>query len=593
MRDRRMSTVIALVAVFALFFLLNSLALAEPIGRASQTNSFKSQGERPSQESNPEEGYPTDFTAKIAPSVAYKIQVEGPYATLKVIVQTRFMKEYDKHQVTSENYGTFKESFHNIDAFAAEFPACTIDDLANDWRVKKITPDYKMIPALDIAQPSLLEETIDYEKGGATIFDEGLTGKGVTIAVIDSGIYSHPDLMVNKDGESSPRIIYSRSFIDPGLLNYVENTEDPFGHGTHIAGIIAGSGFTTNQVEALQHFVGIAPEANLIALQVLGPDGSGYVSDVIAAIDWCIDNKNLYNIKIINMSLGHPVIDYYYNDPLCEAVEEAWKRNIVVVASAGNRGRDGYVTVNTPGNDPFILTVGAMNDINTVGRLDDIITTYSSRGPSAGDGILKPDIVSPGNKIISLPSPGSTLFKDYPENRVPPRDWQQKSTPADEQMLAEDQIFFELSGTSMATAFASATAALMLERDPSLIADTIKARIMRSADKLDYDLPTAGSGYLDPHGAVQETGICLDARSPRMCVDEFGDSYICSDGDLGGDGELWGDQALWGDQDLWGDQALWDDQTLWGDQALWGDQTLWGDQALWGDFIDIAVNGDE
>src|SRR5208282_4947363 len=150
---------------------------------------------------------------------------------------------------------------------------------------------------------------------------------------------------------------------------------------------------------------GMAPGANIINLRVLDQNGSGTDSQVVAAIQQAIQLKSQYNIRVINLSLGRPVFESYTLDPLCQAVEQAWQAGIVVVVAAGNDGRDnsegtnGYMTITAPGNDPYVITVGAMKTEGTPTRTDDLIASYSSKGPTAIDHIVKPDLVAPGNNV--------------------------------------------------------------------------------------------------------------------------------------------------------------------------------------------------
>src|SRR5262249_39920991 len=162
----------------------------------------------------------------------------------------------------------------------------------------------------------------------------------------------------------------------------------------HVAGIVAGND--------TGDYAGIAPGAHIVSLRVLGADGSGDTSDVINAIDWAVENKAQYALRIINLSLGHPVFESYRDDPLCQAAQSAVKAGMVVVAAAGNMGRteDGRPIgsgVISPGNSPAALTVGALNTKATAQRSDDVMASYSSRGPTYIDGVLKPDIAAPGN----------------------------------------------------------------------------------------------------------------------------------------------------------------------------------------------------
>jgi serine protease AprX len=197
----------------------------------------------------------------------------------------------------------------------------------------------------------------------------------------------------------------------------------------------------------------MAPGAHIVSLRVLGDDGSGVASDVIEAIDWAVENRRAYNIRIINLSLGAPVVQPYRDDPLCEAVQRAVAAGIVVVAAAGNHGRtpDGrsqYGAIMSPGNDPHVVTVGALDTKGTADRSDDAVAAFSSRGPTLYDLVLKPDVVAPGTRMVSAEATGSYLGRTYPERRVGG---------------GEDGGYLRLSGTSMAAGVVSGVLALLLE----------------------------------------------------------------------------------------------------------------------------------
>src|SRR5262249_14851958 len=200
---------------------------------------------------------------------------------------------------------------------------------------------------------------------------------------------------------STYRIVYSQSFVPK-----VTSTADQYGHGTHVAGIIAGNGAASTGNGAFKTFLGIAPNANIINLRVLDANGAGTDASVINAINAAIQLKNKYNIRVINLSLGRPVYESYTTDPLCRAVEKAWQAGIVVVVAAGNDGRNtltnGYATITSPANDPLVISVGAMKTMMTASTADDLIASYSSKGPTLLDHVVKPDIVAPGNPIVSL-----------------------------------------------------------------------------------------------------------------------------------------------------------------------------------------------
>src|SRR5204862_1036211 len=202
-------------------------------------------------------------------------------------------------------------------------------------------------------------------------------------------------------------------------------------HGTHVASIAAGSG-----VVASGAYLGVAPAAKIINLRVLDSQGLGATSTVLAGLDWVMQNRNnpAYNIRVVNLSLGTPSVDSYLYDPLCQAVRRLVDAGIVVVAAAGNQGKDAqgsklYGLIHSPGNDPSVITVGASNTFGTDARNDDTMTTYSSRGPTRSfwtdasgvnhhDNLIKPDLVAPGNKIVSAEASNCQLIKSYPQMDV-------------------------------------------------------------------------------------------------------------------------------------------------------------------------------
>src|SRR6476659_4428165 len=240
-----------------------------------------------------------------------------------------------------------------------------------------------------------------------------LDGSGVTIAVLDSGIDKN-----HKSFATSGKIKFSKDFTGEN------RTDDPWGHGTHVAAIAAGDGAPTSGA-----YEGIAPGASLVNLRVLDSQGVGKVSGVLAALDWLLSNKGAYNVRVVNMSLGTPAINSYQDDPICNAVRKLVDAGVVVVAAAGNNGKDAagqriYGAIHCPGNEPSAITVGASNSFGTDARNDDAVTSYSSRGPTRSfsvdsnglvhyDNVIKPDLVAPGNKIISAEAAGNGLIRKY------------------------------------------------------------------------------------------------------------------------------------------------------------------------------------
>lgn len=299
----------------------------------------------------------------------------------------------------------------------------------------------------------------------------------------------------------------------------------------------------------------------MINLRVLDHNGTGSDSAVIAAIQRAIQLKSQYNIRVINLSIGRPVTSSYTVDPLC----------IAVVVAAGNKGRNnsagtnGYATITAPGNDPYVITVGAMNTNSTLTRFDDKITSYSSKGPTLIDHIVKPDLVAPGNKIFSLRDIGSSLDSTYPSNQVPAALCLSK--------LARDNTseYFQLSGTSMAAPMVSGAIALMLEKDSTLTPDQTKARLMLTAQKLpeaattsvdsitgvgyvsQNDIFTIGAGYLDIQATLASTAVSnRPALSPTASFDpQSGNVYLVS-----ASSAIWGSSVIWGSSAIWGSASI-------------------------------------
>ncbi|OMD43260.1 hypothetical protein BSK56_24500 [Paenibacillus borealis] len=319
--------------------------------------------------------------------------------------------------------------------------------------VHKIYLDAIKTTSLNIATPSIGASAVRQA--------DGLTGKGIHIAILDTGVFPHPDLTrpVN-------RIIAFKDFINHRKQPYDDN-----GHGTHIAGDAAGNGWASRG-----KYRGPAPEAGIVGIKVLDKNGDGYDSTIIKGIEWCIKHRKRLKLRILSLSFGGPVNTSCEDDLLCQAVEKAVKAGLTVVIAAGNSG-PGRRTIESPGVSPSSITVGAVDDRRTLPQGDDQITDFSSRGPAPG-GRRKPDIVAPGETIISLRSPGSQLARQYPYLRI-------------------DKQYFVLSGTSVSTPIVSGAAALLLQRSPSLSPSQVKTALKRNAFRLGLRPNTAGSGEVN------------------------------------------------------------------------------------------------
>jgi serine protease AprX len=270
--------------------------------------------------------------------------------TVRVIVQYKQVPT-SAHYATMQGRGArLHTKLHMIKGAAFTIPVSALPALEADPNVASVTIDHPM---------NVMDDITDNVIGASSAWNSGFTGAGVGIAVIDSGINdSHPDLF--DATQTSSRVVYHQDFTGTATSNSSGANYDLYGHGTHVAGIIAGNGYLSGG-----QYQGVAPAATLIDLRALDANGGGTDSTVIAAIQQAIALKNAYNIRIINLSLGRGIPVSYTLDPLCQAVEAAWNNGIVVVVAAGNYGRlsvngsNGFGTVTAPGNDPFVITVGA------------------------------------------------------------------------------------------------------------------------------------------------------------------------------------------------------------------------------------------
>ena len=252
-------------------------------------------------------------------------------------------------------------------------------------------------------------------------------------------------------------------------------------------------------------------------------------------------NARGYNIRVLNLSLGHPVYESYLTDPLCRVVAAAVRKGIVVVIAAGNDGSigTGFGTITSPGNSPYAITVGALDDKNTVSAADDVLAWYSGKGPTLLDFVVKPDLVAPGTWIVSARAVSSWLDTQHHELTLQIADY--KNDPAH---ATQDGAYYTLSGTSMAAPMVAGAAALMLQKDPTLNPATVKARLMKSAVKDTRLVFETGAGALDVYGAVNATGSTQNSPSPQAMVGSNGFVYLQDTALLWG--SSWSQGAIWG-----------------------------------------------
>jgi serine protease AprX len=414
-------------------------------------------------------------------------QITAAQGRARVIVRATDVSEVET-QVAAIG-GRIGRRLAGISAVVAEVPVRSLAAIASIPGVQRVSLDRRIDGAL--------------EKTGAAIGARwvtenlGVDGSGIGVAIIDSGVTrAHDDLNGN-------RVVQFVDFVD-----YQTQPHDGYGHGTHVAGIIAGSGFDSDGARR-----GIAPGAHLIVLKALDEHGDGFISNAIAAIDYAIEQRAAYNIRVINLSVAAGVYESYKTDPLTLAARRAVDAGIVVVTAAGNlgrsaKGRQQFSGITSPGNAPWVLTIGATSHSGTVDRRDDTVAPFSSIGPSAIDQVQKPDLVAPGVGIESLADPGSTLFAAKPEARL----WGTVPTAT--------QPYLSLSGTSMAAPVAAATVALMLQANPALTPGAVKAILRASAEPHQgFEAAAQGAGFLDARGAVEMARTFVESADAEISLD--------------------------------------------------------------------------
>jgi serine protease AprX len=436
----------------------------------------------------------------------------------------------------------------------------------------------------------------------------GLDGAGVGVAIIDSGITSWHDDLSYSGSNANVQVVNGQrvvQFVD--FVNGQANPYDDNGHGSHVAGIIAGNGY-----DSLGARAGMAPGADIVSLKVLDANGHGYISNVIAALDWVVANHAQFNIRVVNLSIGAPVTESYLTDPLTLAAKRVVDQGVVVVTAAGNLGKNPttglvqYGAITAPGNAPWVLTVGAYNHEGTLTRADDQIASFSSRGPTAHDFGAKPDVVATGVGIASLSVPGSTLFNLESQFQVGglvnPNTL--LGTPA------TNKPYLSLSGTSMASPIVAGTVALMMQANPKLTPNLAKAIIEYTAQNYGYDSLTQGAGFLNTKGAVDlarflykaKAGMLYPASRAWSKTILWGNRQVVK-GVIKPAGTAWAVTTVWGSSsDAVGDNIVWGsdcsdadcDNIVWGTDLLDGDNIVWGtddgagDNIVWGTVADGA-----
>lgn len=438
--------------------------------------------------SGPAAAHPVQADQAKAQPQLVQLAAQMPGEMVNIIVQ-KLGRDTDVESRLAALGGEFTKSLSIINAFAARMTAQSALELAADPGVRWISLDAPVQktggPDGTIFTRSLLN-AYDKAVNADDLWAEGYQGSSVTVAVVDSGWTAHEDFRATFTGGNY------RLSTSVGLNSIETVASDLSGHGTHVAGIIGGNG------KALSgKYIGLAPKVQLISVKVTDHEGKGTIADVVEGLEWINNNRTKYNIKIVNLSLTSTIEESYHTSPLDAALEILWFNKIVVVVAAGNNAGDGKIF--PPANDPFVITVGAVDDKGTASISDDTIAKFSAFGMTS-DGIVKPDLVAPGTNIIApLTSKNAQLAIDHPANIV--------ELPTTTNRAPG--YYFRMSGTSMSAPMVSGVVALMLQVAPRLNPDQVKARLMATARKGDawagYDAAKAGAGYVDAYAAAKST----------------------------------------------------------------------------------------
>ena len=530
----------------------------------------------------------------------YPLQTSGnsgsPHTLRAVIVTVKRGAKSGVRKRLEASGGRIKKDHRIVDALSVYVDARGLEALVTDPDVERISTDAAISP-LGGGNTEPVVSTLQK----ALAMGNWFANSSLTIAVIDSGIAATPDF--------TGRIAGTFDFTN-GQGGAAQAAIDEYGHGTHVAGLAGSSGAISNGL-----YAGVAPGVRLLSLRVLDKKGTGKTSDVIAALEFAVANKALYNIRVINLSLGHPIFESATTDPLVGAVEAAVRAGIVVVAAAGNYGVNppsglpGYAGLASPGNAPSAITVGASVTGTTVERTDDRVATFSSRGPTWFDGYAKPDVVAPGHGLLSDSVAGSTLELTYPSLVFP----------------SGSGKLMRLSGSSMATGVVSGLVAVMIEANtyaarqryeslsgkvrrltpyvppPPLTPNTIKAMLQYSATPLRngagafYDRLTQGAGEVNGLGAVT---LAYSADTSKLPGTAWM-APVTASTQFGTEMHDWSQNIIWGTRLMSGSGLIDVNQLAWSQTITWGagelDNIVWGtvadgegDNIVWGTAFDLA-----
>jgi serine protease AprX len=422
-----------------------------------------------------------------SPSDPHAIGARGHVASDLQQAVRRLAKTLTVHAQVAR-HGHVKQDLTAVDGVVAEVTPEQLADLKAQPGLV-VTPDVSVSMAdTPVTGPTRAPAAVfPQTTGAAQLRAKNIDGSGVTVAVLDTGIAKLPDFGnrllggVDLSGENNP-------------------FKDSYGHGTFVAGLIAGNGASSKHA-----YMGEAPGANLVAVKVAGASGITDIATVISGINWVINHRDQYNIQVLNLSLGAIPTSSTVTNPLDQAVESAWQAGITVVASAGNSGPYNG-TIVSPGDDPLVITVGALDDNGSTDPTAATATTFSSVGPTNIDGFFKPDLVTSGRSVVSLRVPGSTIDTTFPTARI-------------------GKANFVGSGTSFSTAITSGAAALILQGAPGKLTtnndtpDQVKAQLLGTTSNGPVGNPMVdGHGALNAYAAVTQPGLQLTQTVPTVAT---------------------------------------------------------------------------
>ena len=475
-----------------------------------------------------------------AQSLLVEMASAQPNSTISIIVQ-KTVNDASVENLVATFGGKITADLSIINGFAAEMQAKDVPMLAQANGVRWISLDapVKQTDCSDCTTTGLLANTYIKAIRADQAWLKKLQGQGIGVAVVDSGVNWQTDL-------------YSIMGVNRVVANvqyntgYNTTTFDNYGHGSHVAGVVGGNGRMSNGM-----YIGVAPQSNIINVKVSDDlnDGAGTAKTVVQGLQWILQNKNTFNIRVVNISINSAVAESYHTNPIDAACEILWFNGIVVVVSAGNSGSG---TIYPPANDPFVITVGATDDKATASLSDDVMASFSAYGTTS-DGFAKPDLVAPGKNIVSLMGNTSgSLPTDHPANVV-----QVNGSP----------VYFRMSGTSTSAPMVAAAVAQLLQANPNLNPDQVKYRLKATANKswTGYSAAKAGGGYLDIYAAV--TSNTTATANTGLAISKL---LFTGSNPANGGSASWG-SASWGSAS-WG-SASWGSAS-WG-SASWGSD-YWG-----------------